>query len=91
MHCTSILVPLLLLLCLVYGQLHPTTPARYRKLPSLREQATILDGWRDERVGNIPALLTKYRIDAWLVSPSLPSDRLGKMLIIINLCQMHYP
>ena len=61
-------VAVLMLLCLVCAQLHPTTPARYQRLPSLREQAAILDGWRDERVANIPALLTKYRIDAWLVS-----------------------
>ncbi|RPD66969.1 hypothetical protein L226DRAFT_529365 [Lentinus tigrinus ALCF2SS1-7] len=69
MYCRAILVlSLLQLLCLAYGQLHPTTPARYQKLPSLREQAAILDGWRDERVANIPALLTKYRMDAWLIS-----------------------
>ncbi|KAI0722744.1 hypothetical protein C8Q76DRAFT_766893 [Earliella scabrosa] len=59
---------LALLRCAAYAQLHPTSPAEYRRLPSLREQATILDGWRDERVSKIPALLTKYRIDAWLMS-----------------------
>ncbi|KAI0720318.1 hypothetical protein C8T65DRAFT_567823 [Cerioporus squamosus] len=64
----AIVAALFLLLCVVYGQLQPATPARYRRLPSLREQAAILDGWRDERVANIPALLTKYRIDAWLIS-----------------------
>ena len=64
----TITVTVLMLLCLVCAQLHPTTPARYQRLPSLREQAASLDGWRDERVANIPALLTKYRIDAWLVS-----------------------
>ncbi|RDX53896.1 hypothetical protein OH76DRAFT_1161995 [Lentinus brumalis] len=58
-----------LLLCgAVYAQLQPTTPARYRRLPSLREQAAILDSWRDERLATVPALLTKYRIDAWLIS-----------------------
>jgi len=52
----------------VQAQLHPTTPARYRTLPPLREQATILDNWRDERVSRIPALLNKYGVDAWLMS-----------------------
>ena len=60
----------LLVVCAAYAQLHSTSPAEYHRLPSLREQATILDGWRDERVSTIPALLTKYRIDAWLVSSS---------------------
>ena len=58
-----------ILLCVGTAQLHPSTPARYRTLPSLREQATILDGWRDERLENIPSLLNKYNIDAWLVRP----------------------
>ncbi|EJF62397.1 hypothetical protein DICSQDRAFT_58784 [Dichomitus squalens LYAD-421 SS1] len=50
------------------AQLHPSTPAHYRRLPSLREQAAILDIWRDERLETIPSLLSKYRIDAWLIS-----------------------
>ncbi|KAI0092206.1 hypothetical protein BDY19DRAFT_928839 [Irpex rosettiformis] len=52
----------------VNSQLHPVTPARYRTLPSLREQAGILDQWRDERVARIPDLLRKYGADAWLIS-----------------------
>lgn len=51
------------------GQLHPGTPAKYRALPGLREQAAILDSWRNQRVSQIPALLEKYGVDAWLVSP----------------------
>ena len=51
----------------VVAQLHPDVPARYRTLPTLREQATILDGWRDERVVRIPSLLKKHGVDAWLV------------------------
>ncbi|KAI0750997.1 hypothetical protein C8Q80DRAFT_544774 [Daedaleopsis nitida] len=50
------------------GQLHPDTPARYVRLPSLRQQAAILDSWRDERTANIPALLKKYGVSAWLMS-----------------------
>lgn len=37
-------------------------------LPSLREQAAIQDGWREERLANIPAILQKHGVDAWLVS-----------------------
>ncbi|KAH9850778.1 hypothetical protein C2E23DRAFT_734399 [Lenzites betulinus] len=51
-----------------HAQLHPTTPATYRRLPSLREQAAIVDGWRDERLAHLPALLQKYDIPAWLIS-----------------------
>ncbi|KAI0346880.1 hypothetical protein BDW22DRAFT_466688 [Trametopsis cervina] len=50
------------------AQLHPSNPAQYRRLPSLREQAPILDGWRDERVLRIPTLLQKYGADVWLMS-----------------------
>ncbi|KAI0335663.1 hypothetical protein GY45DRAFT_1342688 [Cubamyces sp. BRFM 1775] len=52
----------------VLAQLHPTSPAKYVRLPSLREQAAIQDGWRDERLSRIPGLLNKYRIQAWLMS-----------------------
>ncbi|KZT29243.1 hypothetical protein NEOLEDRAFT_1145031 [Neolentinus lepideus HHB14362 ss-1] len=51
-----------------YGQLHPDIPSRYRALPPLREQARILDAWKEERISRIPALLKKYDIDAWLMS-----------------------
>jgi hypothetical protein len=39
----------------------------YRRLPPLREQAAIQDSWRDERISNIPNILQKYGVDAWLV------------------------
>lgn len=39
----------------------------YQRLPPLREQAAIQDAWRDERVSNIPQILRKYGVDAWLV------------------------
>ncbi|KAH9943261.1 uncharacterized protein BXZ73DRAFT_74254 [Epithele typhae] len=51
-----------------HAQFHPSAPSRYVRLPSLREQAKILDGWRDARLANIPALLTKYGIGVWLTS-----------------------
>jgi len=52
----------------VIATLHPTEPAQYAELPSLRDQAKLLDRWRDERVARIPALLQKYNVDAWLMS-----------------------
>ncbi len=48
--------------------LHPKEPARYQKLPSLREQAKIQQAWQKERLARIPMLLRKYNADAWLVS-----------------------
>lgn len=39
----------------------------YQRLPPLREQAAIQDAWREERVSNIPQILQKYGVDAWLV------------------------
>ncbi|KAF9464889.1 peptidase M24, structural domain-containing protein [Collybia nuda] len=59
---------LVALVAAVSGQLHPSRPARYQKLPSLRERARIQDVWRDERVSRIPSLLEKYNADAWLMS-----------------------
>lgn len=52
----------------VIATLHPTEPAQYAELPSLRDQAKLLDQWRDERVARIPTLLQKYNVDAWLMS-----------------------
>ncbi|CAJ2503415.1 Uu.00g108090.m01.CDS01 [Anthostomella pinea] len=37
-------------------------------LPSLREQAKVIDGWTEERLELIPGLLRKYGVDAWLMS-----------------------
>ncbi|SJL02052.1 uncharacterized protein ARMOST_05376 [Armillaria ostoyae] len=58
---------ILFFLVLVGGQLHPPTPAEYRRLPPLREQAEILDRWTSERIARIPLLLQKYGVDAWLM------------------------
>ncbi|KAI1474735.1 hypothetical protein F4774DRAFT_414548 [Daldinia eschscholtzii] len=48
-----------------------TTPGKtpeVQTLPSLREQARLLDGWTEERKALIPGLLRKYGVDAWLMS-----------------------
>lgn len=37
-------------------------------LPSLREQAKIVDAWTEERKEFVPEILQKYDIDAWLIS-----------------------
>lgn len=56
-----------LLLSEAVAQHHPRDRAEYRSLPSLREQAKLLDDWRDQRLARVPALLKKYDVDAWLV------------------------
>ncbi|KAF2209177.1 hypothetical protein CERZMDRAFT_107232 [Cercospora zeae-maydis SCOH1-5] len=55
-----------LFLCLVLGirAFHPQS----HRLPSLREQAKIQDGWRKERLATIPAILRKHGVDAWIIS-----------------------
>jgi hypothetical protein len=40
---------------------------QYQKLHPLREQAELQDAWTKERISNIPQLLQKYGVDAWLV------------------------
>ncbi|KAI1436460.1 putative lipoprotein [Xylaria sp. CBS 124048] len=37
-------------------------------LPSLREQADLINSWTEERKALIPGLLRKYGVDAWLMS-----------------------
>lgn len=46
----------------------PSTPARYLKLPKLRQQAKLQDAWRDERFTMAPVLLAKHGVDAWIMS-----------------------
>ncbi len=72
------------LLPLIVGQLHPTEPATYKSLPSLREQARIQDKWKDARIKNIPNLLDKYGVDGWLVC-SMHSRRLDLDSLIHGL------
>ncbi|PSS05282.1 putative lipo protein [Coniella lustricola] len=45
-----------------------TKSPQYQALPSLREQASLLDGWTAERKALIPGILSKYNVDAWLMS-----------------------
>ncbi|KAH9940152.1 uncharacterized protein BXZ73DRAFT_99147 [Epithele typhae] len=40
--------------------------ALYPPAPLLRKQSKVLDDWRNARLANVPALLTKYGIDVWL-------------------------
>jgi hypothetical protein len=87
-------LPMLLNLLLVFflplfiginAQLHPSQPAQYKTLSSLREQAKIINRWQAERRRRIHSLLKKYNVDAWLVSPVhcsltiLPSIRLFRL------------
>ena len=44
--------------------------AEYHRLPGLREQVAIQDAWTEERIENVPNILQKYGVDAWLVSSS---------------------
>ncbi|KAI0894255.1 hypothetical protein F4806DRAFT_117718 [Annulohypoxylon nitens] len=46
----------------------PGKTPHFQALPSLREQANLVDGWTEERKALIPGLLRKYGIDAWLMS-----------------------
>ncbi|KAK8109422.1 hypothetical protein PG999_007559 [Apiospora kogelbergensis] len=47
---------------------NPHKTPQFQALPSLREQAKIVDGWTDERKALIPGILRKYGVDAWLIS-----------------------
>lgn len=53
--------------CEVYAQYHPDEPAQYQRLPPLREQAAILESWRQERIDALPALMQEHGVDVWLV------------------------
>ena len=57
-------------IALVQSAIAGATPQKapeYQTLPSLREQAKIVDGWTEERKALIPGILRKYGVDAWLV------------------------
>ncbi|KAI1827626.1 xaa-Pro aminopeptidase family enzyme [Xylaria intraflava] len=41
---------------------------RVQTLPSLRDQAELVNSWTEERKALIPGLLRKYGVDAWLMS-----------------------
>jgi len=40
----------------------------YITLPPLRSQTTLVNSWRKERLENVPKILKKYNVDAWLIS-----------------------
>ncbi|KAI0010776.1 hypothetical protein F4779DRAFT_576059 [Xylariaceae sp. FL0662B] len=45
-----------------------TKTPQIQTLPSLREQAVLVDAWTEERKTLIPGILQKYGVDAWLIS-----------------------
>lgn len=50
------------------SSLAATSNPQYQKLPPLREGAAMKDEWTKSRIDDIPKLLQKYGVDAWLVS-----------------------
>ena len=59
----------LLLLQTIAVQIVSSKPPKHEHitLPTLREQAAIQDAWTEQRISNIPNILKKYGVDAWLV------------------------
>jgi hypothetical protein len=51
----------------------------YVQLPDLQKQALIQDAWTKQRISNIPNILQKYGVDAWLV----------RLLFIAARCLSH--
>ncbi|KAH8601766.1 xaa-Pro aminopeptidase family enzyme [Bisporella sp. PMI_857] len=64
---SSIVVCLQLVLS-VCVKARDTSQPRYHTLPPLREQAELKNAWTKERKANIPHLLEKYDLGAWLMS-----------------------
>jgi len=60
-----------ILLCLLPTKVIGTNSPKIHTLPTLREQAELQTAWREERIENIPKILQKYGVDAWLASHSL--------------------
>ncbi|KAH7312967.1 hypothetical protein BKA65DRAFT_467261 [Rhexocercosporidium sp. MPI-PUGE-AT-0058] len=46
----------------------PPREAQYHTLPTLRESAKIQDAWTKERIENIPNILRRWGVDAWLMT-----------------------
>ena len=40
---------------------------QYQLLPPLKEQAVLVNAWTQGRRSNIPQILQKYEVDAWIV------------------------
>lgn len=69
----SIVYKAIALLTLSIGvQCTTTREPQYVTLPPLREQLAITDAWRSERIANIPNILKKHNVDAWLVRYNIP-------------------
>jgi hypothetical protein len=71
LHLAALCGVVLLYALAANAQLHPTEPARYQRLPPLREQAALLERWRQKRLDALPALMQEHGVDVWLVR--LPS------------------
>jgi len=63
-----------LLLAISTTSAHDTSNPQYRTLPALRQQAELKDAWTTERKAQIPKLLQKHGVGAWLVNIS-PSSK----------------
>jgi hypothetical protein len=58
---------ILCLQLLSFGTTAAFKKPQYHQLPPLREQAVVENAWRQERIENIPNILRKHGVDAWLV------------------------
>lgn len=68
MHVLTLLFILPLSLSTLVSAHPPPREAQYVTLPPLREQAALVDRWTQARIGNIPNILKKYNVDAWLMT-----------------------
>lgn len=66
------------------GEQATTKTPQYQLLPSLREQADIVDAWTEERKALIPGLLRKYGVDAWLVRLPPPIDHFPSCIPLLT-------
>jgi len=67
LNCCFKLLYLYLLFFQVTGVASKPDKPDYVTLPTLREQTAIQDAWTEQRISNIPNILNKYAVDAWLV------------------------
>jgi hypothetical protein len=61
------LLSLHLLFFQVAGVASKPNKPEFVTLPTLQEQTAIQDAWTEQRISNIPKILNKYSVDAWLV------------------------
>jgi hypothetical protein len=66
-NCCFTLLSLHLLFFQIAGVASKPDKPDYVILPTLREQTAIQDAWTAQRLSNIPNILNKYAVDAWLV------------------------